>query len=65
MEVLYDLSIIVCLGGFETYDFLKEELLVLLDRAIFCSFLFFVGIERKHFDLVQSLHITYELRRNF
>ena len=32
------------LGRFERYDLLGEELLVLLVRAIFCWFLFFVGI---------------------
>ena len=31
----------------------------------FVGFLFFVGIERKRFYLVQSIRITYELRRKY
>ena len=54
---------IVVIGEFEKYDSLREELLVLLVRKIFFGCLFYVGIETKRFDLVQSLCITYEKRR--
>ena len=33
------------LGGFERYDSLREELLVLNTHVVFCWFLFFVGID--------------------
>ena len=52
----------VGLGGSERYDSLRGKLLVINARAIFCWFLFSIGIE-KRFDLVQSLHIRYELHR--
>ena len=44
--IVSDLSRNVGLAGFEKYNFLREELLALNARAIFCWFLFFVGIEK-------------------
>ena len=53
----------VGLGGFDWYYSLREELLFLDAQAVFVGFCFFLGIGKKYFDLVQSLCITYELRR--
>ena len=61
--MVYDLSSRLGLGGFERYDSPINELLVLNARVIFCWLLFFVGIRKIRFDLVQSLRSTYELRR--
>ena len=38
------MSRIVVLGGFEKYDFLVEELLVILFRTIFCGLVFLLGL---------------------
>ena len=50
------------LGGFYRYDSLVEELLVIKVQAIFFVS-FFCWNWKKRFNLVQSLRITYELRR--
>ena len=57
------MSRIVVLGGFEKYDFLVEELLVILFRTIFFGLVFFCWDWLKLFDLVQRLRITYKLCR--
>ena len=44
------MSRIVVIGGFERYDYLREELLVLLAWTIFCGFLFLVIIGKECFD---------------
>ena len=59
---MYLCSVLV-LGGFEQYDSLRDELLVILARKIFVGFCFLLELE-KIFDLVQSRCITYKLGRN-
>ena len=55
---------IVLLEGIERYHMLRDELLVILDQTIFVGFLFLLEL-KKCFGLVQSLPITYKLRRKF
>ena len=40
------MSRIVVIGGFERYDFLREELLVLLARTIFLGFCFLLELKK-------------------
>ena len=52
-----DLSMRSVLGGFERYDLMREELLVLNARVIFCWFLFFVGITFSTKKIVSKLAV--------
>ena len=56
--VFYDMSRNVGLGGFERYDLLRWELLVLDVWAIFCLLLFFVGItfHTKKINITLAIH---------
>ena len=49
------------IGGFERYDSLREELLVLLAWTFFCGFLFLVGIEKNALIWYKAyvLHTSY------
>ena len=42
--IVSDIYMIVVIGEFKKYDLLREELLVILVRTIFCGRLFYVGI---------------------